>query len=108
MRLNDEWALQQAKINIESSYKVIGILEHMEITLSVLEHRLPEFFAGVSQLYFNNEKPIRENENQSKENVTNEVKQLLKRNLTNEYELYNFALQRLYKQHSEIIKDIEN
>jgi len=96
--LNDEWALQQAKTNIQSSYQVIGILEHMNVTLTVLQELLPQFFAGVSQLYFDG-KQFHKNENNRKEKVTNEVKQLLKANLTNEYELYNFALQRLYKQH---------
>ena len=104
LNLNEEWALQEAKRNIEKSYEVIGILEHMDITLRVLQNKLPKFFAGVSQLYFS-KKQIHKNKNNRKENVTNEIKQLLRDNLTSEYELYYFALQRLYKQNYEIIKD---
>jgi hypothetical protein len=107
LSLNEEWALQEAKRNIEKSYQVIGILEHMDITLRVLQNKLPKFFTGVSQLYFN-KKEIHKNKNNSKENVTNKIKQLLRDNLTNEYELYYFALQRLYKQNYEIIRDIDN
>jgi hypothetical protein len=108
LHLNNAWALQQAKRNIEKSYSVVGVLEHMDVTLRVLQDKLPHFFEGVLQLYYQND-GMRKNENPIKEDVTLAVKQMLQVNLTNEYELYNFALQRLYKQYSEIKKrDLEN
>ena len=103
LQTSDIWALKEAKQNIEKSYEVIGVLEHLNITLTVLENKLPKFFAGVSQLYFNKKQILHQNENKIKENVKKEVKQHLRANLSNEYDLYEFAVQRLFKQYKQII-----
>ena len=100
-RLNDEWALREAKLNIEKSFAVIGVLEHMNITLEVLQNKLPRYFSGVSELYFQNNS-IHFNENYNKQNVSEKVKHYLKANLNNEYELYYYCLQRLYSQFNSI------
>ena len=101
LQMGDKWALEVAKHNIEKSYQVIGVLEHMNITLNVLQHKIPKFFAGVSELYFQS-KQIHGNKNRNKVNVTNEVKQYLKTILVNEYKLYEFAVQRLFTQYYSI------
>ena len=47
--MNSPWALQQAKENVEKYYSVVGILEDLPLSLQVLEHLLPRFFAGASE-----------------------------------------------------------
>lgn len=50
--LNDPWALQAAKNNVERYYPVVGILEELNSTLEVLESNIPYFFKGVQKLYY--------------------------------------------------------
>lgn len=50
--LNDRWALERAKSNVERYYPVVGVLEELNSTLTVLEKRLPYFFRGVKDIYF--------------------------------------------------------
>lgn len=38
---------------MEAWYPVVGILEEVNITLAVLQHRLPHYFAGVLDVYHN-------------------------------------------------------
>ena len=49
---NTEFALQKAKENVEKNYAVVGILEELNITLTVLEHYIPKFFKGAKDLYW--------------------------------------------------------
>ncbi|CAG2160962.1 unnamed protein product [Oppiella nova] len=51
LQMGDKWALEVAKHNIEKSYQVIGVLEHMNITLNTVisgprEHITPHLFGG--------------------------------------------------------------
>ncbi|XP_011300835.1 uronyl 2-sulfotransferase [Fopius arisanus] len=50
-KVNTKWRLQRAKENVLKWYKVIGILEHMEETLSQLERQSPYFFTGALKVY---------------------------------------------------------
>ena len=50
--IKNEWALENAKANIEKWYPVIGTLEDLETTFFVLENKLPQFFKGISRIYF--------------------------------------------------------
>ena len=45
-------ALARAKANVEEAYPVVGVLEQLDATLTVLEARLPQFFRGAPDLYF--------------------------------------------------------
>ena len=45
--------METAKANIEHWYPVVGILEDLQMTLFVLENKLPLFFKGASNIYFN-------------------------------------------------------
>lgn len=51
--LNNTAALRLAKQHVEEWYPVVGVLEDINATLSVLQHQLPEYFAGVVDLYYN-------------------------------------------------------
>ena len=50
--IKHDWALENAKLNIEKWYPVIGTLEDLETTFFVLENKLPQFFKGISKIYF--------------------------------------------------------
>ena len=39
-------ALARAKSNVEQAYPVVGVLEQLDATLTVLQQRLPQFFRG--------------------------------------------------------------
>ena len=44
-------ALVKAKRNVEAGYPVVGVIEQLDATLTVLEKRLPYFFQGARNLY---------------------------------------------------------
>ena len=45
-------ALVKAKRNVEAAYPVVGVIEQLDATLTVLEKRLPYFFQGARNLYY--------------------------------------------------------
>jgi len=99
---NDQWVLQRAKENVEKHYPVVGVLEHLNITLSVAEWVHPNIFKGAQELYYKS-KGVKKfkNRNAFKLPVSDEVKQLLQANFTREIEFYDFCKQRLFSQYEE-------
>ncbi|UYV77213.1 hypothetical protein LAZ67_15000145 [Cordylochernes scorpioides] len=86
------------------SYAVVGVVEEWNMTLAVLEDILPQFFRGAARIY-HEEMPgsrLNPSEPKFKQEVSQQVKDLVKANLSHEYELYNFALQRLHQQYRSI------
>ena len=49
---NTEIAMRKAKENVEKHYAVVGVLEELNKTLTVLEHYVPRFFKGAKDLYW--------------------------------------------------------
>ena len=49
---NNQWSLNRAKSNVERYYSVVGILEQVNTTLKVFEHKLPYFFKGLQNMYY--------------------------------------------------------
>ena len=49
---NTEIALRKAKENVEKHYAVVGVLEEMNKTLTVLEHYVPRYFKGAKDIYW--------------------------------------------------------
>merc|ERR1711884_734575 len=50
-RFNNKKALEVAKVNVMKHYAVVGVTEMWEESLEVLEHTLPFFFSGVTEIY---------------------------------------------------------
>ena len=50
--LNTEVALRRAKENVEKHYAVVGVLEELNKTLTVLEHYVPRYFKGAKDVYW--------------------------------------------------------
>lgn len=49
---NTDGALQLAKRAVERHYAVVGVLEDLNTTLTVLEHYVPRFFRGATDVYY--------------------------------------------------------
>ncbi|XP_076336737.1 uronyl 2-sulfotransferase homolog pip-like [Tachypleus tridentatus] len=74
----------------------------MNKTLKVLEARIPQFFRGISALYSIKQKV--KNRTSGKKKISEKVKNILRQNLTMEYEFYNFICKRLNDQFNLIKK----
>ena len=100
---NNPEALQIAKANIEKYYPVVGITENMNMTLQVLEHKMPEYFLGATEMY-NADPEVQKyrHKNYQKNFVSDEVKAMVRANFTNEIELYDFCKQRLKIQYENL------
>ncbi|CAH1105079.1 unnamed protein product [Psylliodes chrysocephalus] len=97
---NTEGALERAKRAVERNYAVVGVLEELNTTLTVLENYVPRFFKGASKIYWDEISryyPI--NKNNFKPTVSEEVKNIVRKNFTKEIEFYEFCKQRLHKQY---------
>ncbi|XP_033237555.1 heparan sulfate 2-O-sulfotransferase pipe isoform X8 [Drosophila pseudoobscura] len=97
---NSPHAVQEAKSRVEKEYSVVGTWEEKNITLTVLEKYVPRFFNHARFLYKLHSNSIRNrNRNNRKPRVDPDVREMVRRNFTNEYEFYYFCKQRLYKQY---------
>lgn len=96
---NSKGALEKAKYVVETQYSVVGVLEDLNTTLAVLEKYIPRFFAGASEIYFNEIKSFNKiNKNNFKPPVSEEVKNIVRQNFSREIEFYKFCKQRLHTQ----------
>ena len=102
-KFNNAEALKLAKANVEKFYKSVGILEWMNMTLPVFEHIWPQYFSNANETYFHH--PYVKSykiTNVIKLPVSEEIRNLVKANLTTEYEFYEFCKQRLKTQFDDI------
>lgn len=49
---NSAEAIEKAKRVVDEHYAVVGVLEDMNTTLTVLEHYIPKFFKGAIEIYY--------------------------------------------------------
>ena len=49
---NTEGVLERAKMAVEKHYAVVGVLEDVNTTLTVLENYIPLFFKGATKVYY--------------------------------------------------------
>jgi len=96
---NTEVALRKAKENVEKHYAVVGVLEELNKTLTVLEHYVPRFFKGAKDVYWNEvQKFSKINRNIYKPTTLESTKELVRKNFTREIEFFQFCKQRLHQQ----------
>ena len=55
---NSRRAMEEAKKNVELGFPVVGVVELWEETLEVLEHTLPFFFKGATEMYAKKKKEV--------------------------------------------------
>ena len=104
-KLGSRAALQIAKYNVEHNFAVVGLLEHLNETMAVLEHKLPQFFAGASARYRlqQAEHGAQVNKNTVKSSgISDDVRAVMRQRLSNEYELYEYVKQKLLKQYNKV------
>nr|NP_788536.1 pipe, isoform L [Drosophila melanogaster]Q86BJ3.1 RecName: Full=Heparan sulfate 2-O-sulfotransferase pipe [Drosophila melanogaster]AAO41232.1 pipe, isoform L [Drosophila melanogaster] len=101
MPFNSEAAMQKAKRTVETEYAVVGTWEDTNITLSVLEAYIPRYFRNAKVAYYlGKDRLSRVNRNNVTRIVSDETRLILRKNLTNEIEFYEFCKQRLYLQYA--------
>ncbi|XP_066962713.1 heparan sulfate 2-O-sulfotransferase pipe-like [Macrobrachium rosenbergii] len=95
---------RRAKEVVEKEFAVVGILEEWPKTLAVLEHYIPRYFKGASDIYFKemHGNKILTNQNFYKPRVEEKAREYLGRNFTIELEFYDFLKQRLDRQYRAI------
>ncbi|XP_030766972.1 uronyl 2-sulfotransferase-like [Sitophilus oryzae] len=101
MIINSDWALKQAKENVNRFYPVVGVLEQFDNTLKVLEHKLPQFFKGANNIF--NATLIDIFKNKKEPEISKSMENTLREPLKNELEFYIWIKKRLENQ----IMDIE-
>ena len=79
----------------------VGLLEHLQESLAVLEARLPAWFTGVTKLY-NGSVANRNSVGGGPGGVSPQARAVLRDRLGPEYELYNHIKQKLFKQYADI------
>ena len=98
-QFNNIKALQIAKSNVERFYPVVGVVENINMTLMILEAKMPQYFKGAFEEYYTGEGVMsKRNKNHEKKEVSQDVINMIKKNITYEYEFYNFCKQRLENQ----------
>eukprot|EP00096_Caligus_rogercresseyi_P013506 TRINITY_DN613_c0_g1_i5.p1 TRINITY_DN613_c0_g1~~TRINITY_DN613_c0_g1_i5.p1 ORF type:complete len:362 (+),score=70.11 TRINITY_DN613_c0_g1_i5:37-1122(+) len=97
---NTKVAMKKAMENVERHYAVVGVLEELNKTLTVLEHYVPRFFKGALNTYWNEVQVFSKiNRNIYKPSVEDATKEIVRQNFTQEMEFYEFCKQRLHKQY---------
>jgi len=85
---------------VEKHYAVVGVLEELNKTLTVLEHYVPRYFKGAFDVYWNEVSIFSKiNRNIYKPPVAEETKIIVRKNFTRELEFFDFCKQRLHKQY---------
>ena len=93
--------LNKAKTIVEEKYSVIGILEDLESTFSVLQAYVPKFFRNAKEIFKDNESNLtltHTNKNPIKKPINNQTRTFLEKKFSVEIEFYEFCKQRLYNQ----------
>ena len=101
-------ALETAKANVVKHYAVVGVLEMWDESLEVMENTLPFFFSGeflpslIYNIYILFQVPKKQlqhhgldNQNLQKHQVSEEVKNIVRKNFSREIEFYEFCKKRL-------------
>ena len=102
-RFNNQEALELAKRNVAQHYSVVGVLERWEDSLEVMEDQLPFFFTGARELYKEKFQQVRKmSQNFHKGFVSEEIKQIVRKNFSREMEFYDFCKERLQVQLDQI------
>ncbi|KAK7082686.1 hypothetical protein SK128_004582 [Halocaridina rubra] len=93
-------ALQVAKDVVSKEYSVVGLVEHMELSLKLMELLVPRFMEGALQTYENirQREHMAVNVNQQKPQVSANIRETLHQRMSDDYDFYFFLEQRLFEQ----------
>ena len=95
-------AVSRTISNIEANYVVVGVLEMLEETITVMECLMPDIMSGLSEV-FRHSKVHKKGTHAAMQAavMTHETKQLMKKRLDPEYQVYDFVKARLLGQYKE-------
>lgn len=102
LKLNTR-VLQRAKQVVEKEFVVVGIQEQLDDTLLVLQHLIPNIFAGVTEMEYKNW-----NIQASKPPTSNKTLSILQRWLRIDIEFYDYLKQRFHKQLEKVKEQLRN
>ena len=85
--------------NFDKHFAVVGITEHFNESIQVLEKHLPKYFKGVEQVILDEPELFYANSNGFKPKVSLAIKSVLAANMTREIDFYLYAKQRLLRQY---------
>ena len=88
---------------MDKYFAVVGVLEEWDKSLQVLEHFLPRYFQGSTELFATGKVEKVVNKNLYKPKTSALVREMIAKNITREIEFYNYCKQRLYKQYLSIL-----
>ncbi|XP_033124470.1 uronyl 2-sulfotransferase-like isoform X1 [Anneissia japonica] len=106
LRLPGRTPLEMAKLNVERDFIVVGVLEELDDTFAVLEKMLPRFFTGAVEYLRSPDTSSAGNtftRNRSatvtkhKEVPSDEVRTILLKQMSLEYEFYYYIKDRFQK-----------
>ena len=121
--LGSRWALEQAKKNIQTNFVMVGILENLSMTHTVLECLLPDQLQGLSKQHEQHHLHVHSH-HKDPESIrykwslfhsvykwyityfSEDAKVALKNRLSLEYELYDFVKERLKLQFEQCEKKV--
>ena len=89
--------------NVDKYFAVVGVLEEWDKSLQVLEHFLPRYFQGSTELFATGKVAKVVNKNLYKPKTSALIREMIAKNITREIEFYNYCKQRLYKQYLSIL-----
>ena len=87
---------------MDKYFAVVGVLEEWDKSLQVLEHFLPRYFQGSTELFATGKVEKVVNKNLFKPKTSALVREMIAKNITREIEFYNYCKQRLHKQYLSI------
>ena len=103
---NSKKVLNLAKNIVEEKYSVVGILEDLESTFTVLQNYVPKFFRNAKNIFKENDSNLtltHTNKNPMKKPIEDKTRRFLEKKFSVEIEFYEFCKQRLYNQ----VKNVE-
>ena len=96
-------ALNQAKLNVEKYFAVVGLLEEWDKSLEVMENYVPLFFKNAREVYKTRFQGKHKNHNNIKPKIPKYIKNIVASNFTVEMEFYEFCKARLYRQYLTVL-----
>ncbi|XP_014204527.1 heparan sulfate 2-O-sulfotransferase 1-like [Copidosoma floridanum] len=95
--VGNQWALEEAKRNLQRHYLIVGVTEELSDFILVLQSILPRFFKGAHNLFLHNNKSHLRQTTQKIEPLPETVKKIQKTVVWKmENELYNYALSQFH------------
>ena len=88
---------------MDKHFAVVGVLEEWDKSLQVLEHFVPRYFQGSTELFATGKVEKVVNKNLFKPKTSALVREMIAKNITREIEFYNYCKQRLHKQYLSIL-----